>query len=55
MSAYFFDSSALVKRYVREKGTDLVKAIIDPDAANEIYIARISGAEVVAAIARRGS
>ena len=54
MSAYFFDSSALVKRYVREKGTDLVKAIIDPDAANEIYIARISGAEVVAAIARRG-
>ena len=54
MAAYFFDSSALVKRYVRERGTEWVRSIIDPDAGNEIYIARITGAEVVAAMARRG-
>lgn len=54
MGAYFLDSSALVKRYVRERGTGFVREIIDPDSGNEIYISRITGAEVVAAIARRG-
>ena len=33
---YYFDASAIVKRYHREKGTEKVDEIIDGD--NEIYI-----------------
>ena len=53
MALYFFDSSALVKRYVRETGTDWVRAISDPTANNKIYVAEITGVEVIAAITRR--
>lgn len=54
MAIYFFDSSAIVKRYLNEIGTAWVTKIFDPAGSSEIYIARISGAEVVAAIARLG-
>lgn len=54
MAVYFFDSSAIVKRYVNEMGTAWVHSLLDPMARNSIYIARIAGAEVVSAIARRG-
>ena len=53
MAVYFFDSSALVKRYVQETGTAWVLGICNPTANAPLYIARITGAEVVAAIARR--
>ena len=53
MAAYFFDSSALVKRYVVESGTRWVRDLCDPAAGHTLYIARISGAEVIAALARR--
>lgn len=53
MSVYFFDSSALVKRYISEVGSDWVQSLTDPAAANTIFIAQITGAEVVAAISRR--
>lgn len=53
MSIYFFDSSALVKRYVREAGTTWVVGVTDLAAGNQIYIARITGVEVVSAITRR--
>ncbi len=53
MAAYFFDSSAAVKRYSNETGTNWVKGIADPAAGNKIYIALITGAEVVSAIARK--
>ena len=55
MATYFFDSSALVKRYVKETGTTWVTNLIDPVARHEIYIARIAGVEVVSAIKRRES
>ena len=54
MSVYFFDSSAIVKRYVKERGTDWVIGITNPANANGIYITRITGAEVISAITRRG-
>lgn len=50
MAVYFFDTSALVKRYAREAGTKWVQSLTDPAAGNDIYIARITGAEAVAAI-----
>ena len=53
MASYFFDSSALVKRYVNEAGTDWVTSLIDPATGHEIFLARISGVEVVSAIKRR--
>jgi predicted nucleic acid-binding protein len=54
MSAYYFDSSAIVKRYVKETGSAWVVAITDPTSGNEIFTSLISGAEVVAAICRSG-
>jgi predicted nucleic acid-binding protein len=53
VSVYFFDSSALVKRYISEVGSAWVQSITDPAAASTIFIAQITGAEVVAAISRR--
>lgn len=53
MAAYFLDSSALVKRYVTETGTAWVTGLLDPAARNRLYIARITGAEVTAALSRR--
>ena len=53
MAAYFLDSSALVKRYVTETGTAWVTGLLDPAARNRLYVARITGAEVIAALTRR--
>lgn len=50
MSIYFFDTSALVKRYALEDGRKWVQGLTDPAAPNRIYVARITGAEVIAAI-----
>ena len=41
MAVYFFDSSALVKRYVQETGTAWVLGICNPTANAPLYIARI--------------
>jgi predicted nucleic acid-binding protein len=53
MAIYFFDTSALVKRYALEDGRKWVQAITDPATSNRIYIARITGAEVIAAIRQK--
>lgn len=50
MADYFYDSSGLVKRYANEVGTAWVQGICDPAGGNEIWVARVTGAEVVAAI-----
>lgn len=52
-AVYFFDSSALVKRYVDEDGSGWVRAITDPKALNDIHVARVTGAEVLAAVTKR--
>lgn len=54
MAVYFIDSSALVKRYVSETGTTFVTNITDPATDHRLYVARITGVEVIAALARRG-
>ena len=53
MAIYFFDSSGLVKRYISEKGTAWIKSLTDPPSGNSLYFARITGAEMIAAITRR--
>lgn len=53
MTVYYFDSSALVKRYAAEAGTIWVRGITSPNAGNVVVISLIAGAEIVAAIAKR--
>lgn len=53
MADYFFDSSAIIKRYINETGSAFVDGIIDPAQANNILIAEITRAEVASAFARR--
>jgi hypothetical protein len=51
--SYYFDTSGLVKRYIAEIGTAWVTGIMDPAAGNLVYVARVTGVEVVSAIAAR--
>ena len=53
MAIYFLDSSALVKRYISETGAAWVLGIFDPTLNNEVFIAAITGVEIIAAITRR--
>jgi predicted nucleic acid-binding protein len=53
VTAYFFDSSALVKRYVPELGGEWVRAVVVPSAGNTILIAHITLVEVTSAAMRR--
>lgn len=53
MAAYYFDSSALVKRYVSEIGTHWVMALTDPAAGHQIYAASITAVEVISALTRQ--
>ena len=53
MTAYFLDSSAVVKRYVPETGSAWIRQLADPQAGNSLFIARITWVEVRSAFARR--
>ncbi len=53
MPSYFFDSSAVVKRYINEVGSGWITNLADPASGNSIHIVRITGAEVIAGITRR--
>jgi hypothetical protein len=50
---HYFDSSAVVKVYLDEIGSDWVEAICLQNFEGEIGISQITGAEVVAAMHRR--
>jgi uncharacterized protein len=52
MTAFFLDTSALVKRYAVERGSAWVRGLFDPAAGNELLLARITGVEVASALAR---
>lgn len=53
MAGFFCDSSAIVKRYVNETGSNFVDGLADASSGNIILTARITRVEVAAAIARR--
>ncbi|MFN8513592.1 MAG: type II toxin-antitoxin system VapC family toxin [Thermomicrobiales bacterium] len=52
MSVFYFDSSALVKRYLRETGSVWVAGLTDPAAGHRILVADVTLVEIAAAIAR---
>jgi uncharacterized protein len=53
MSVFFFDSSALTKRYLQETGSTWVATLTDLDAGHFIVVAEITRVEVAAALAAR--
>lgn len=53
MAVYFFDTSAIVKRYVIETGTPWVRAIADPAISNSLYLCRTTAVELTSAVTRR--
>lgn len=53
MADFYFDSSALVKRYIGESGTSWITGLFDPSLSHDAFIAAITPVEMIAAIARR--
>ncbi|HZO90541.1 MAG TPA: hypothetical protein VFB38_19595 [Chthonomonadaceae bacterium] len=53
MAALFVDTSSLAKRYITETGTAWVKALLDPTSGNQVYLARVTTVELIAAITWR--
>ena len=49
MKAYFFDTSALVKRYVNETGSIWIREIVAPETGNKLFVSRITWVEVLPA------
>jgi predicted nucleic acid-binding protein len=50
--AYFLDTSALVKFYVHESGSDWVRSLTDSDE-NLIYVVSLARVETISALTRR--
>jgi predicted nucleic acid-binding protein len=53
MTHYFFDSSALVKRYLRETGSTWVQSVTTAGSGNTIMIAEITPIEIMSAVNRQ--
>ena len=53
VNAYFLDTSALVKRYVPELGSNWIQSITVPAAGNFLAISQITWVEVCSAFSRR--
>ncbi len=53
MPSYFLDTSALIKYYHEEKGTDRVKRIIEGPEGGKVYISELSLVEFRAALFRK--
>ncbi len=53
MTTYYFDTSALSKRYVQETGTAWIRTLTNPAAGHTLLTARITMVEIYSALARR--
>lgn len=53
MASYFFDTSALAKRYIQETGSSWVGVICDDTENNLVFISDLTEIELVSAISRR--
>lgn len=52
VNVYFFDASALVKRYIIEIGSEWVQDVTDPQTGSKIVVARISWVELLSSFSR---
>lgn len=53
MATYFFDTSAIVKRYFPEQGHGWVVTLCDVSQNNDLYLSQAALVEVVATMCRR--
>ena len=53
MAAYYLDTSALVKCYVRESGTDWMRTLVQSRPLQFFATVRLAGPELVAALFRK--
>jgi hypothetical protein len=54
MTTYFFDISAIVKRYAPgEPGHASIMTLCDPDQGHTLFLSQVALVEVVAAICRK--
>lgn len=53
MATYFWDSSALLKRYVTERGTAWVNGLTAAAAGNAVRLASFTAVELISAVTRR--
>ncbi len=53
MKTYFMDSSAAVKGYVEEAGSEQVGRLLEPSEDREVYISRVGPVEIAAALFRK--
>lgn len=53
MTIYFMDTSAIIKRYIVERGQEWILSICDPAQSHNLYISQAALVEVVATICRR--
>src|SRR5262249_24442254 len=53
VTEYFLDSSALIKRYVSERGSIWVRTISSPSTGNTITLAPVTQVEVFSGVTRR--
>lgn len=52
MIAYFCDSSALIKRYVEEIGSDWFETLLASDGGHAIFVSAITQIEIASGLAR---
>jgi predicted nucleic acid-binding protein len=53
VSVFFIDSSALIKRYAAENGTNWILSIARPSSRNHILISQLTPVEIVSGLARK--
>lgn len=53
LSVYFFDTSALLKRYIQEPGTNWVRQLTLQSQGHMLVVSQIVSVETVSALARR--
>lgn len=53
MATYFFDTSAIIKRYIFEQGQAWILSLCNPVQSHSLYISQAALVEVVAAVCRR--
>lgn len=53
MSVYYFDTSALIKRYVQEKGTIWVTGLTRRSAGHDLNTVSLTGPEMIATFFRK--
>ena len=53
MASYYFDTSALAKRYLKENGSSWVSDVCDDSPNNLIFVSELTEIELISAISRR--